>query len=127
VLASVPPAPGLPDVAGMPRAFAAFMALWILLGIASAIFYRKASYQTKKTAHPYIVAGFGIIFLAFVEWFAHGDVPVFFVVAIIVISFLNIRLTRFCSRCGATIFQRGFSRFKFCPKCGAELQSSTFV
>lgn len=115
----------MPDIAGMHRAFVLFMAWWICLGIAAAIFYWKAGYQTKKAAHPYIAVGFGLIFLGFVEWFTQGHVPLFFVVAILAISVLNIRMTRFCARCGATIVQRGWSRFTYCPKCGAELESST--
>lgn len=125
MLASVQLPVGFPDVAGMTRAFTVFIVFWIALGIASAIFYRKASYQTKKTAHPYIGASFGLIFLGFVAWFTHGRVPVLFVVAIILISLLNIKLTQFCAHCGATIFQRGFPRFKFCPKCGSELERTT--
>ena len=106
----------------MPRSFAVFMVCWILLGIASWIFYSKASYQTKKSAHPFLMVAFGIIFLGFTEWVMQGKVPLFFVAAVIVIMFLNYRLTRFCPRCGATIYSRGLMRSNFCPKCGAPLE-----
>jgi hypothetical protein len=116
---------GLPDVAGMSRAITRFIVLWISLGIAAAVFYSKASYRTKKAAHPYIAAGFGLLFLAFVEWFTQGKLPVLLVVAVILISFLNIKMTQFCAQCGATVHLRRFSRARFCAKCGAELPSTT--
>ena len=98
------------------------MACWIILGIASAVFYKKASYDTKKAWHPIIVIAMGAIFLGFTEWVMHASVPWFFVIALIFICFLNIRNTQFCPKCGATIFGRGLSRPQFCYKCGADLQ-----
>ena len=92
------------------------------MGIASWIFYSKASYQTKKSAHPFLIVAFGIIFLGFTEWVMRGKVPLFFVAALIVIMYLNYRLTQFCPNCGATIRSRGLRAPKFCPKCGAPLE-----
>ena len=106
----------------MPTSFVVFLVSWILLVIASWMFYAKASYQTKKSAHPFLIVAFTFIFLGFTEWMMHGNVPLFFVAAVIVIMFLNYRLTRFCPRCGATIYSRGLMRSNFCPKCGAPLQ-----
>lgn len=109
--------------AAMPRPFAIFMVGWILLGVGAAIFFKKAVYTTKKSAHPILVIGFGAVFLAFTEWITRGNVPWFFIVALVVIAFLNIRNTQFCSRCNATVYPRGLSRPLFCSKCGAELKS----
>jgi hypothetical protein len=106
----------------MPKAFVVFMICWIVIGIASWIFYSKASYQTKKSAHPFLIVAFGLIFLGFAEWITQGKLLLSFVAALIVIMYLNFRNTQFCSRCGATIYSRGFSRSTFCPKCGAPLQ-----
>jgi hypothetical protein len=106
----------------MPHSFAVFMACWILLGIASWVFYNKAPYQTKKSAHPFIGIGTGIVFLGFVEWSSGGKVPWLFVIGVVVVIFLNIRNTQFCPECNATIYPRGFSRPSFCPKCGAKLE-----
>jgi hypothetical protein len=106
----------------LPHSFAVFFSCWILLAIALGVFYKKASYETKRSLHPFIMIGVGILFLAFSEGISHGTVPVFFILAVVLITFLNIRLTQFCPRCGATIRPQGFSRPKFCPKCGAELE-----
>lgn len=100
------------------------MACWVFLGIASWLFYNKASYQTKKSAHPLIVIGSGAAFVGFAEWISQGKLPWFFVVAVVVIIFLNIRNIQFCPRCNATIYMYGFSRPDFCPKCGAKLREN---
>lgn len=110
----------------MPKAFVVFLICWIAIGIASWTFYAKASYETKKSAHPFLIAAFGLIFLGFTEWLMQGKVPLLFVAAIIVIMYLNYRNTLFCKQCGATIYSRGFTRSKFCPKCGAPLQQDDF-
>ena len=41
---------------------------------------------------------------------------------IALIAYLNIRCTRFCDQCGATLYnQNWFQAMHFCPKCGAQL------
>ncbi len=107
----------------MPRHFAIFMVCWVVLGIGVGIFYKRATYATKKSAHPFLVIGFGVVFLGFTEWLMRWNVPWFFIVALIVITFLNIRNTQFCSGCNATIYPRGFTRPLFCSKCGVALKS----
>jgi hypothetical protein len=106
----------------LPTFFIAFFACWILLGIGSWIFYAKASYETKKRWHPLIGVGTGIAFLAFAEWITGGHLPWMFAAAVVLIIFLTIRNTQFCSRCGATLYSRGFTRSRFCSRCGADLQ-----
>lgn len=91
------------------------------MGIAGAIFYRKASYETKKFWHPIFVIGTGVIFLAFTEFVTGGKLPVVFVIGIALITYLNLRSARFCPRCGKTLPGRVFAKDKFCSKCGAGL------
>ena len=104
----------------MPKSFAIFMACWIVLGLASWLFYKKASYESKRMLHPLIVIGSSVMFIAFVEAESGGKVPWFFIAFVALIAFLNLRNIRFCPQCGATL-QQGFSRPKFCSKCGSEL------
>jgi hypothetical protein len=104
----------------MPAPFAIFVVCWIMLGVGSWIFYDKASYEAKKSAHPFIIIGIGAIFAVFVEWTNRWQLSIF-VFLIPVIVFLNIRNTQFCPRCNATLHAQGFSRSDFCRKCGAEL------
>jgi len=106
----------------MPPRFQVFLITWIVLGIASWIFYKKADYQTKKTAHPILMIATGILLIAFTEWVMPGKVPWYFIAAVAVITWLNIRFTQFCPACNATVHpQRFFNRPRFCPKCGHEL------
>jgi len=86
------------DNASLPL-FIVFFVSWILLGIAVAIFDHRASYRTKKFWHPYITIGTGAIFLGFVELMFHGQLPIFFIFWIALITFLNLRNVRFCPKC----------------------------
>ncbi len=105
----------------MPAHFAIFWISWVILGAGSWIFYSKASYETKKNAHPFIVIGMGIIFVAFAGWATHTNLPWYFVLFLALILYLNIRNTQFCPQCNATIYGR-FTRSDFCPKCGTQLR-----
>ncbi|OHX19589.1 hypothetical protein BI344_17540 [Chromobacterium sphagni] len=40
---------------------------------------------------------------------------------LMLITFLNLRNTRFCDACGATQYSRGVSRPRHCSRCGASL------
>jgi len=109
----------------VPSFFVIFFVCWILLGIGSWIFYSKASYQTKKAWHPFIMIGIAIAFLAFAESITRGYLPWIFVAVVVLITFLNVRNTQFCPRCGATLYARSFTRPRFCSRCGADLQDET--
>ena len=106
----------------MQRSFAIFMVFWIAMGIASAIFYKKASYETKKSLHPFLASAFAVIFLGFAEWAFRGRLPWPFIIAVALGALLSIRSVQFCPQCNATLNGR-FRRFSFCPKCGASLQT----
>ncbi|MGC2112778.1 MAG: hypothetical protein WA655_24875 [Candidatus Korobacteraceae bacterium] len=108
--------------AAMPRQFAIFMVCWILLGIGAAIFYKTASYEVKKSAHPILTVGFGVVFLAFTEWLMRWKVPWFFILALIVITFLNIRNTKFYSRFARVVFHVRCSVRNTGLNCNEELR-----
>ena len=103
----------------MNKPFTIFIVCWILLCVGFVIFYTQASYQAKKSAHPFITVGTGILFLGFAEWLTNAKLPWLFPLAVVVITILNLRNIRFCPRCNATL--RGFSRPRFCSKCGTDL------
>jgi FtsH-binding integral membrane protein len=45
---------------------------------------------------------------------------------VILIAWLNLKLTRFCDHCGATILPGNFFvRPKYCPRCGTPLDAMT--
>ena len=101
--------------------FAIVLVCWIILGIGSWIFYATATYETKKSAHPFVMIGPGIAFLGFTRWTLHGNVGWFALLPVALITFLNIRNIKFCPRCSATHYAQDFSHPKFCSKCGADL------
>ena len=105
----------------MPDRAKALFLCWILLTIASWVFNKRASYETKKKFHPVLAILIGVLVIGFAEAIFNGKLPWLFIVAICAIAFLQIRLTQFCSKCNATINPRGFSKAKVCPECGAEL------
>jgi hypothetical protein len=105
--------------------FAACIAFSIALGIASFFFFQfNRDSRLKRRVWPALVVGYGILFVAFVLYETRGNTLVLFltVPAVIVISFLNLRGTRFCDSCGRTLYRQPvFSQSQFCPYCGAPL------
>jgi hypothetical protein len=110
------------EISRMPTSFKIFIGCWIALGIATSAFYSKASYETKKAFHPFIVSTTGVVFLGFTESLMRGRMPWFFILAVVGIIYLNIRNTQFCPKCSATLCA-GFRRLSFCPKCGTDLRA----
>jgi hypothetical protein len=108
------------------RIFPIFFGVWVVLGIfSSAFFFLNKNAVLKRKVHPPFVIGVGVLFLTFGWLMGIPDQPFFFCVmvpAVVVITFLNIRNTRFCNSCGRTVFtQNPFAPPKFCSKCGAGL------
>ena len=112
------------------RIFPIFFGVWIVLGIASAaFFFLNHNAALKRKVFPPFVIFIGVLFLAFVILMGFARDRFFFVVMVpfvALITFLNIRSTRFCDACGKTLVsQNPFSRRKFCSKCGADLDAQS--
>src|SRR5262245_54978165 len=110
------------------RIFPIFFGVWILLGVFSAAFYLLCNNAAlKRKVHPPFVIGVSVLFLCFVVLMDFPHDAFFFclfVPMIVVLTFLNIRNTKFCSACGKTLFsQNPFVPPKFCSKCGANLEN----
>jgi hypothetical protein len=110
---------------GLPIQFIAFMAVWVLLGLGSFLFFHfNRNAALKRRVWPVFIVAVGLVFGGFM-YLSMGQQPQVLylgVPAIILISFLNIRTTRFCDSCGKTLYQQPiFSRTQFCPHCGAQL------
>lgn len=107
-----------------PLGWWVFMAVWIGLGVVSWIFFsrsRDAALKRRVLRWGHIAAS--ILFTGFVvlitgeSWFLLVLVP-----AVALITFLNIRLTKFCGSCGATLYNANwFVRLRFCQRCGKPL------
>lgn len=111
---------------GPPLEFVVFMVFWIVLGVTSFLFFqfnRNASLK-RRIWSPFVII-IGIIFASFVWHMSGGsrEVFLFMLPAILIISVLNIRLTRFCQSCGRTLQAQPFSSAgSYCKYCGAKLE-----
>jgi hypothetical protein len=103
-----------------------FIATWVVLGIAGIWFMViDRNVPRKKRLLPVFIIGTGVAFVVF-AFLITGDLHVlaFVLPAAALISFLNLRMMKVCSRCGRTI-QSGmwFAKAEYCSKCGAKLES----
>jgi hypothetical protein len=106
---------------------------WVVLGISGFfLFYLGRDVAFKRKWFPrYIVLANSLGVFLSTTLIAHssrspGTLNVLMIIApaVCLISYLNIKLTRFCDRCGSTLYNQGlFPWIKFCPRCGAELDA----
>ena len=103
------------------KLFPFFFAVWIALGIGTALFYARAGLQTKRRWHPRLVIGAGALFLAFALTMQPGLKMLLSAgPAVALITILNWKLTKFCPQCGRTAYAR-LNPNRFCQSCGAAL------
>jgi hypothetical protein len=103
--------------------FTVFMATWLFLWAGIWVLYRKAGAAAKRRWHPWILAGTGAVFEGFVYAMVRDLFPVVIAtLAVALVQFLNYKMTKFCSRCGATPTRNPpWTVMRFCSKCGAPL------
>jgi len=77
----------------------------------------------KRRIHPWLIAALGALFVIVASW-STGSwwyALVAIVLAIIGVP-LAIKLVRFCSACGLTVFYGvGLIKLNYCPRCGSRL------
>jgi hypothetical protein len=110
-----------------------FVGTWIVLGIAGFfLFYFGKDAAFKRKWFPRYIVLVGVLFVFFVATqvvVSSGSlgglgILVVIVPAVFAISYMNIRTTKFCNKCGTTLINMSpFSPMKFCFKCGAELDA----
>jgi hypothetical protein len=106
------------------QVFPVFIVVWAGLGIASsAFFYLSKNASLKRKIWPPASIAASVLFLAFV-W--TRGIPasefIFVVPFVALITFINLRVMKFCDACGRTVMnQNPFSLPKYCSKCGAAL------
>jgi hypothetical protein len=110
--------------------FPIFFGVWIVLGISSAaFFFLNRNAALKRKVFPPFVIFIGVLFLTFGGLMGFAREPFFFLLMVpfvALITFVNIRNTRFCDTCGKTLIsQNPFLRPKFCSSCGADLDAVT--
>lgn len=112
---------------------ACFVGTWIILGVVGLfLFYLGKDVAFKRRWFPRFIILVGVLFVMFSTtiWCLNarslaGLSIVFLTVPMtFLISYLNIKFTRFCGQCGATLYnQNWFVPMRFCPKCGAGLDA----
>ncbi|MEA3213537.1 MAG: hypothetical protein QOE70_6594 [Chthoniobacter sp.] len=107
--------------------FIAFMAVWVGLGLGSFLFFHfNRNTALKRKLFPAFVILVGVMFGGFMYYSIGRHQPkvlVIFGPALVLITYRNIRQTRFCDSCGKTLYRQPiFSRTQFCPHCGGELK-----
>jgi len=108
--------------------FFCFMGVWIALGgTAVFLFMFGSNAEFKRRWFPRFVIFTGVLFFGFLTLFTFvepkGPPPIALLIAlpaIVLISYLNIKFTRFCGNCGKTIVAGNmmFTELKYCPSCG---------
>ncbi len=104
-------------------AFVVFMVAWLLLGAGSAAFFwLSKDVELKKWLHPRLTIAAAVLFGGFTIWWMGWWPAPIMVPALVLITWLNIRNTRWCPGCGRMIMNQAFFiRAEFCQKCGARL------
>lgn len=107
-----------------------FVGTWIVLGILGFVASRRMNAAEKRKWMPRGMILVGVLFVIFsttsmvLESRSSSTLAILFVTvpAVIVISYLNIKMTKFCDNCNATLYNHNwFSPMQFCSKCGAAL------
>jgi hypothetical protein len=110
-----------------------FVGTWIVLGIGGFIaFYLSKDVSFKRRWFPRYVIGGGVLFVVFATTLTVLEsrsasalgMLVVMVPMVVLITYLNLKFTKFCDTCGATLVDHNwFSPMKFCSKCGALLDT----
>jgi len=103
-----------------------FFIFWAVLGIGGgSFFFFSKNVELKRKLHPVFVFSAGILFILF-AYLLRLPVIAFVITipAVIFITMVNLKVTKFCDECGKTnVSHNPFSIPKFCSKCGAALAS----
>ncbi len=104
-----------------------------MLGIIGFIvFFLKRDAALKRKWFPRYIVLVGVLLVLFSSAMtvagSHSFASLWMVVLVVpvvaLISYLNVKFTKFCDKCGATIVDHNwFSPTRFCSKCGAKLDS----
>lgn len=108
----------------------AFPATWVALAIVGFVASRRLTPKVKRRWLPRFAILVGVLFVFFAtslsvlssRTLSSLNVLILVVPATILITYLNIKFTNVCEKCGALQYSYNwFDPMKFCSKCGAEL------
>ena len=100
-----------------------FLVVWVALAAGGFMFFAfNKDVARKRLYFPRYVIGAGVLFGLIIAFMAPLPATLLFLPFIALISWLNIRMTRFCGGCGRLLInQQWWVRMKFCPYCGEKL------
>ncbi len=107
----------------LDRAFLVFCTAWIIWGASTHFFlYRNRPVAFRRVWHMRVALISAAAFLGFLFYIVHVGFPAkvltVFVPALFLMTFLNIRNTRFCDACGKQTFSmKLFQRPQRCRRC----------
>jgi hypothetical protein len=107
--------------------FPVFAVFWAILGIAFFLMFQiNKNVEFKRKYFPAAMISTGLIFAAFVT-LTMPDKRTLFIgyPAIALIMYLNIRMTKFCAKCGKTNYNHmWFTEMNYCQKCGEPFEKN---
>lgn len=103
--------------------FQIFFIVWIILGLSVFAFYTfNNNYALKRKLHPIIMILIAIIFLSYTYmYFTVKNQRYILIPFIGLITYMNIKMVRFCDKCGKTIYKNMGHKDGFCPRCGEKI------
>lgn len=107
--------------------FQIFFAVWVALGVVTALVMWRASPRTKKLWFDRLAILAGVLFVAFSYWLTPvAGILYFLVPAVALVTFANLKISKFCPTCGAYYQNLGpLYRTNYCRKCGLNLRAET--
>jgi len=111
----------------VPTDYFGFVIFWVILGLSSFLFFHfSRNTALKRKLFPVFTILMGVIFGVFIYCTTARVEPrilYFMVPAIVLLSVVNIRKTRFCDSCGKTLYQQPiFGPTQLCRHCGGKIQ-----
>src|SRR3569832_601005 len=96
-----------------------FLVLWRALAAGGFLIFQLEKDAAKKRRYfPRFAAGAGALFALMIALMAPLPAVLLFLPFIALITWLNIRLTKFCGGCGKTIInQQWWTTMSYCPYC----------
>jgi len=113
--------------ARLDRAFLMFFLVWVLWHIAAwMLVHRGRTTEFRRRWHPRSALISALAFCAFVFYIVSIGFPKgilnIFIPAVVIVTFINIRNTRFCGYCGKQNFTASpVARLRECKRCGRPL------
>jgi hypothetical protein len=107
--------------------FAIFACVWVSLGVALGVLFWRGSAERKRMWFPRLTVLAGALFIAFTYWISPVAEALYVVVPVTaLITYLNLKTTKFCPKCGAYYQTFGaLYRANYCRRCGFELPRAT--